>query len=460
MMAHEFPQDPVLPGLSDALDARIMQAVFAHELRPSGDQVEACEVERVKYRPRRNCSVSYRLHIRRPSDGSEYDQRVSARLCPHDEALRRLERAMAQAQQPSTAGPALRLLPARNMLTWWWPNDGKLAAPRLLSDPRCVATQIVPPLVAALVGAELAATTRCVQQALEVVQYVPESRLTVRLRLWLDVPGRGIEEHVAYGKAGREPSVAQSHHTLCLVHGSSAALEGRIRVPQPLLLQADAGLFWQRALGGRPLLDVPSEQAMRVMPSLGAQLAALHGLPLQLQRGSDVPRHWAQLRDVVEVMAWSFPRLHATTVASARQLAEGWAQRYLVPVCPLHGDLHPRNVLVDGDRLSLIDLDGMRMGPAEQELGAWIADAIYRAVLSGQDPFNDAPAWRQMLQAYGDARGLPVDLDTVAWATGWALLVQRAWRCVVNLKPGRYAIVPQLLALVTAFSRPRAAELL
>jgi Ser/Thr protein kinase RdoA (MazF antagonist) len=147
-------------------------------------------------------------------------------------------------------------------------------------------------------------------------------------------------------------------------------------------------------------------------------------------------------------------------VASAQVLAEGWVQRIGAPVCPLHGDLHPRNVLVDGERLSLIDLDGMRMGPAEQELGAWVADAIYRSVLAGKDPFCDAPAWRAMLQAYGHARGTPVDLDAVAWATGWSLLVQRAWRCVVNLKPGRYAIVPQLLALVAAFSRPHAAELL
>jgi hypothetical protein len=81
-------------------------------------------------------------------------------------------------------------------------------------------------------------------------------------------------------------------------------------------------------------------------------------------------------------------------------------------------------------------------------------------VLAGKDPFSDAPAWRALLQAYGDARGEPVDLDALAWATGWSLLVQRAWRCVVNLKPGRYAIVPQLLALAAAFSRPRAGDLL
>ena len=31
----------------------------------------------------------------------------------------------------------------------------------------------------------------------------------------------------------------------------------------------------------------------------------------------------------------------------------------------------------------------------------------------------------------------------LAWATAWSLLTQRAWRCVVNLKPGRWAIAPR-----------------
>jgi hypothetical protein len=38
----------------------------------------------------------------------------------------------------------------------------------------------------------------------------------------------------------------------------------------------------------------------------------------------------------------------------------------------------------------------------------------------------------------------------LAWSTAWNLLTQRAWRCVVNLKPGRFAIAPRLVALAGA----------
>jgi Phosphotransferase enzyme family len=456
-MTHELPVDPVLPGLADALDSARMRKVFALELRESGDCVEGCEVERVKYRPRRNCTVSYRLRIRRAADGSEYEQRVSARLCAIDDALDRLAKAQRKPQAPSLAGPGLRLLAAQDMLTWWWPNDSKLAAPRVLADRDRLTRETVPALVAALGLGEKA---RCVDHALEVVQYVPESRLTVRLQLTVETEASALETHVVFGKAGREPGAAQACETLLRVHGSAAAREGRLHVPRPLLLDADGGCFWQQGLGGGALLDAPPAQAWALMPALGAQLVALHALPLSLARVADTPQQLRQLQTVVEVMHCNFPRLRDTTEASARALADGWTRRAALPLRPLHGDLHPRNVLVDGDRLSLIDLDGMRMGPVELELGSWIADAISRSVLAGRDPFSDAPAWRALLQAYGDARSGAVDLDTLAWATGWSLLVQRAWRCVVNLKPGRYAIVPQLLALVAAFSRPHAAELL
>lgn len=456
-MTHELPIDPVLPGLCDALDGAVMRNVFARELSDSGDHVEACEVERVKYRPRRNCTVSYRLRILRSADGSEYEQRVSARLCPIDDALTRLVRAQRKPQAPSLAGPSLRLLAAQDMLTWWWPNDSKLAAPRVLADRDRLTTDTVPALVRAL---GLGEGARCVDHTQEVVQYVPESRLTVRLQLTVETSARTTETHRVFGKAGREPAAAEAHEILLQVHGSEASREGRLHVPRPLLLDAEGGVFWQEGLGGRPLLDAPIAQSRGLMPELGAQLAALHALPLALARVADAPQQLRQLQAVAEVMHWNFPRLRKTTETSARALADGWTRWAALPLRPLHGDLHPRNVLVDGERLSLIDLDGMRMGPVELELGSWIADAISRSVLAGKDPFSDAPAWRALLQAYGDARGAAVDLDALAWATGWSLLVQRAWRCVVNLKPGRYATVPQLLALVAAFSRPRAAELL
>ncbi len=54
---------------------------------------------------------------------------------------------------------------------------------------------------------------------------------------------------------------------------------------------------------------------------------------------------------------------------------------------------------------------------------------------------------RATLQGHRAAGGAAVTEPALASATAWQLLAQRAWRCAVNLKPGRYALVPSLLAL-------------
>jgi hypothetical protein len=83
------------------------------------------------------------------------------------------------------------------------------------------------------------------------------------------------------------------------------------------------------------------------------------------------------------------------------------------------------------------------------ELGAWIADGMYRALLDGAAPARDGAAWQALLDGYADAGGTRPPLRMLAWATAWNLLCQRAWRCVVNLKPGRFAIAPRLIVLAS-----------
>jgi Ser/Thr protein kinase RdoA (MazF antagonist) len=130
----------------------------------------------------------------------------------------------------------------------------------------------------------------------------------------------------------------------------------------------------------------------------------------------------------------------------------------------LHGDLHPRNILVDvgtdgtGVRHAFIDLDDVRTGPATLELGAWVADAHYRAMLDRRAPQQAAAACDALLAAYADASRQRIDRAALAWSAAHHLLCQRARRGVVNLKPGRYAGVPALLAMAEAILRAGTVE--
>ena len=450
-----LPQDRALPQLARALDERAMAELFADELRAHGRQLERCTIERVKYRPNRNCTLSYLLHLRDDSSGLALEQRVAARLCAGGDSVHRALRASAAALHPSLSGPALRLLPTLDMLTWWWPNDAKLSAPHLLADADALREHVLPELVMVLSGG----SGTLVNHSIEIVQYVPEQRLTARVDLRWQADGRHVEQRL-YAKAGREPDGASAHEILRTLQASPAWGAGCLRTPRALLWQPVHALRWQLGLPGRAMLDLPRTEAARLASPLGAQLAALHGTPVPAARELTRAVLYARLTQIAELLGDALPASRDTLRRATQHLSDGLRWLDAADLVTLHGDLHPRNVLADGDQLALIDLDDLHRGPALLELGAWVAEGMYRAVLEGGAPTRDQQAWRALLDGYADAGGIRPRPQALAWACAWNLLCQRAWRCVVNLKPGRFAIAPGLITLSADIARSQSLELL
>jgi hypothetical protein len=442
-----LPYDAVLPQLAVALDPAAMAEAFADVLRPHGVHVDACRVERVKYRPGRNATLGYLLSLR---DGGSraFEQHVAARLCAAGDAQRTV-RASAAALGPSQAGPALHWLPALDMLTWWWPNDRKLRAPRAMCNPSVLREQVLPALMPVL-GARAADVTAC---EVSVVQYVPELRLCTRVDLAWQVRAE-VHARRVYGKASREQHGAIAHGLLGQLQASRAWREGRLRTPRALLWHEPTETGWQEGLAGEPLLDAPPQLQAACAAALGAQLAALHATPTTTDRETTPDGLRQRLDEVVRVL---WPLLGSAPAAAAQALLAAWPALG-ESSSTLHGDFHGRNILVEdrpgGPRVALIDLDGICRGPALLELGAWIADAIYRALLEGAPADRDQAAWRVLIEAYVEAGGTRPEPHALRWAVGWQLLTQRAWRCVVNLKPGRYALAPRLIELASELAQP------
>lgn len=449
----QFPQDHALPHLAKALDESAMAQVFANAVRMHGIELDRCSVERIKYRPRRNCTLSYQLQLRDVAAGRAFGQHVTARLCSAGESVRRAERAGKARLMPTLAGPALRLLPALDMLTWWWPNDPKLMAPRVLADARLLREQVLPPVVAAL----SADRGRLAHYEIEIVQYVPEHRVCARVDLQWQSNGEWFRQTV-YAKSSREPDSGAAHTLLAGLHASEACRAGHLRTPRALLWQPNFDLHWQQALPGRALLALAPADAARLARPLGRQLAALHRTPVATPRELTPQVLRARLIEVDDVLACVLPDSRSALHDTVAHLAAGLKELAGVPVVTLHGDLHGRNVLADGEQLGLIDLDGLRRGPAALELGAWIADDMYRALLEGTAPAHDRASWQALLEGYASAGGDVPAPEQLAWAVAWNLLCQRAWRCVVNLKPGRFAIAPRLIGLACEVAAMRSLE--
>jgi len=440
-MSRLLPHDPALPQLAQALDPQAMAQVFAAAL--DGLQVQSCQVDRVKYRPRRNCSVSYLLSLRDEQRGRGFEQRVSARFCTGGDSARRRLKAAGSGTVASAAGPALLHLGGLDMLAHWWPNDAKLGALAVLHDDAVLRSHCLDEVVAALTGGRGA----LIDQRMTLAQYVPEHRACARVELRLRrAPGAPVTTQTLYAKADSERRGAHTHALMQALYHSPAQAGGRLRTPRPVLWQEAAGLHWQLALPGRPLLDVDPQVGPAASVQVGEQLAALHATPVPVARTTAETLR-LQPRQVAEMLGQVEPAWTPLLTRLVGRLEAGGGALEREAAVTLHGDLHPRNILVDGERHAFIDLDSAYRGPAVIELGAWVADALYRAVLGGVAPRQVAPSWRAFLAAHAHASGRAADESLLAWSTAHNLLCQRAYRCVANLKPGRFEAVPQLLAL-------------
>jgi Ser/Thr protein kinase RdoA (MazF antagonist) len=113
-------------------------------------------------------------------------------------------------------------------------------------------------------------------------------------------------------------------------------------------------------------------------------------------------------------------------------------------VC-LHGDVHPKNAVLSGDSLTLIDLDQCGAGPAAADLGSLLAALSYKRLTGLLSPARERELAESFLAGYADARALP-SVASLRWHTAAALLAERALRAVNLIRTEGLRHLPEILA--------------
>ncbi len=207
----------------------------------------------------------------------------------------------------------------------------------------------------------------------------------------------------------------------------TAALAAQgVPVPEPLasangdqLVRLGSGRMASavRWLPGEPLgislqpFGLPTDRLVRLHHALGQMLARLHDatdalvLPdVFIRPRWDIPGlvgeapFWGRF--------WDHPAADAAqrqTLMAAREFLTAWLSRQTDTLGPIHADVLRENVLVDGDRLSLIDFDDSGIGFRHHDLGTALIYSVYEPAY---------PAIRDALIA-GYAKTRPVTVDAV-----------------------------------------------
>lgn len=381
--------DPALPELDAALDCERMRARVARAAGLQAGEVAGCAIERVKYRPGRSALVLYRLSV----EGSIPESLVYATVYP--------------------SGIALRV----------FPEDRKLPGLRLLADPARLRTEV------------LAAECTVAR-----VSYFPEHAYTARVTV-----NRG--ECCGWTLYAKTRSTTRGEQTFAAMKRLERIRGRRAHDPRfarPVLYHPASATLFQEGVAGitAESLAVQGRLSGARAARVGAAVAALHGSDLDGLDAVDASTCLARLHEAVRILGSVLPRSAARAYAVMAQLAKQ-------PPAPaaaatLHGDLHLNNILIDAGRIALVDLDDLRRGPAELELGSFVAALLYRAALHGRRGMHQEDI-EHFLAGYAEHAPRPFRLDQVGWYAAAALIHERAWRCLTSLKPGRVTLIDELI---------------
>jgi len=289
----------------------------------------------------------------------------------------------------------------------------------------------------------------------EVVHYVPEHTCTVRVSLRLQNFGSNRTKTLTlYGKTYYNEEGREAHRRMEELWASEGRRDGDLRMAKPLGYDPETKTLWQFGLPGATLLD--QEMTAPCFPALlegaAATVAALHYSALSCSRSVNLNDLVVKLEEMRRLLPTAWPLCREMFLPLVDRLVLQSKQFKAHPVVTLHGDLHLKNFLVDGEKVSLIDLDNLCHGAPLHDIGSFLAGLFYRGILTCVPVERIEKISDLFVQHYERRVPWTVSRSELGWHTAAALINERAFRCLTRLKPGRREILDRLIRLADRIS--------
>jgi hypothetical protein len=344
-------------------------------------------------------------------DGSDVVLPGYVRLSLNGETQELLERWSGDSATQTPFGAGVRLLPTERSLLFLFPNDDGLRGLDVMNNPSELRAALGELEDLKAHGWHITADETC----FETVRYRPERRFLARGRLGLeDVLGNRSTRDVfiRYFPDDRGERIAQCVSSL--LSGGDFSY-----VPRPLGALLDGRLFVEELIDGEGFF--PAFRSGRLDPGvLATRLQLLHSSPAFIAP-SDPPEDLLKgLRERLEKLFLE-PALAALANEAAENLVKLVPEER--PPVPIHGDLHPDQILVRSDGPWFVDFERAGMGDPYQDLGNLVAHLLRLAQWNKQFSVDLTAFTKALIDAYNEGQE-PRPPSDLAFFVGRSMLVR------------------------------------
>ena len=420
-------KDPALPYLDHLLDPGELAPLLGRLAEGDAGEHPEAELEKVNYRVGRYCAALYRLRIPGSVDGRWF----YARHGTADETRRRAER----------SGASVIHLPERRLLVWPFPADPRLDKLPELLDLEGLRARIEASRAALGIDPD----SRIGEIHWQAVKHMPGKRTVLRFELETDDGPLRF-----FSKSYRDARSRRSHDAIVAVRAALLASGAQLEVPRPLLHLDDLHTSWQIEWPGESLSTLHGTPKLApALPRVARALAELHATPCALQAAEYVSATGSgALRDADRIGGY-WPGVSARARALAGRLLESeplLASADDFPEATLHGAFRMSQLLGSGERLALVDFDGVARGDPHYDVAEFQASLLYQAFRRGLSIRSQRSHAEHFRAHYETAAKLALDERRLAWFES-AFLLEKLYLSLKSVDRGIHVRVEEILAL-------------
>ncbi len=269
---------------------------------------------------------------------------------------------------------------------------------------------------------------------LDVVRYKPEDRCICRYQI------SGEKSITLFTKTFKDNRGEELYeHQLYLWQWSSE--KGILfDLAKPLGYHAPTRTLWQEALPGRPALENPSQLSKpEFLETVAKGLAQLHSSQLVSSKERRVEDCLNEAHDLRQTLEQHLPQFSSPLQTIVEKL-EAKAPQFTFPLRPIHSAFRLKQLLLDGERVGVVDFDGFAMGDPCEDVTDFMAD------LQAHLPANSAEKARySFLESYRAHVPWTLTPQSLEWHSALKWLERAHWlRYQLDLEGKRKAVTSKI----------------